>query len=77
MAYIDISVGFLADLPAKIPDPWLAAPDPGALDCGSCGLEVLSGVRIRGPGPWAAFSRLFQGTVMGFKPRHLGTIWAP
>ena len=28
-------------------------PDPGPLKRGTCGLEVLSGGVIRGPGPWA------------------------
>ena len=27
--------------------------DLGALKPASCGLEVLSGARVRGPGPWA------------------------
>ena len=39
--------------PAKILDPWPAVRDPGGLKRGFCGLEVLSGVGIRGPGPWA------------------------
>jgi len=36
---------------AKIPDPWPAVRDPGALNLGSCVLADLLGVRIRGPGP--------------------------
>ena len=37
--------------PAKFPDPWPAVRDPEALKLGSCVLEGLSGVKIRGPGP--------------------------
>ena len=49
----DIPIGSQRLLLAKIPGPWPAVRDPGFLKRGSCGLEVLSGVGIRGPGPWA------------------------
>ena len=52
----DIPIGSQRLLLAKIPGPWPAVRDPGGLKRGSCGLEVLSGVRIRGPGPWAVGS---------------------
>ena len=47
----DIPIGSQRLLLANILDPWPAVHDPGALKRGPCGLEVLSGVRIRGPGP--------------------------
>jgi hypothetical protein len=49
----DIPIASWSHLLAKVPDPWPAVRDPGALKRGSSGLGNLSGVRIRGPGPWA------------------------
>ena len=48
----DIPIGSQRLLLAKIPGPWPAVRDPGVLKRGPRGLEVLPGVRIRGPGPW-------------------------
>ena len=50
--------------PAKIPGPWPAVRDLGALKRGSCVLEDLPGVRVRGPGPWSAGSTPCPGTLM-------------
>ena len=49
---MDDPVGSYDHPPAEIPDPWPAVRDLGALKRGSRGLEDLSGVGIRGPGPW-------------------------
>ena len=49
----DIPIGSQSLLLAKIPGPWPAVRDLGPLKRGSRVLESWSGVRIRGPGPWA------------------------
>ena len=49
----DIPIGSQSLLFAKIPGPWPAVRDPGALKRRASVLVDLSGVRIRGPGPWA------------------------
>ena len=49
----DIPIGSQRLLLAKIPGPWPAVRDPRALMFRSRGLGNLSGVGIRGPGPWA------------------------
>ena len=47
----DDTIGIRNLLLANFLDPWPAVPDQGALKLRSRGLKILSGVRIRGPGP--------------------------
>ena len=53
----DGPIGSQNFLLAKVPDPWPAVRDPGGLKRGSRGLESLSGVRVRGPGPMGRGAR--------------------
>ena len=48
-----MAIGSQCLLPTKIPDRWSVVRDLGALKRGSSGLGILSGIGIRGPGPWA------------------------
>ena len=50
----DIPIGSQSLLLAKIPGPWPAARDLGALKRELRGLEGLLGVRIVGRAPWCA-----------------------
>jgi hypothetical protein len=60
----DTPIGSQSLLFAKIPDPWPAGRDLGALKRGSCVLEGLSGGEIRGPGAWSVGSAPCFGTLV-------------